>query len=78
MEGERTMLLRRTVLFGVPFLYVGALVLTTIGRTVFGLGHARPVGPVGMALFPAGIVWVELRPRREIAGEATSLQGARR
>ena len=47
-----------------------------IGATVFALGHAKPVGPIGMALFLAGIVWLELRPRREAAGNAASLQGA--
>jgi hypothetical protein len=52
------------------------LVLITIGAIVFALGHARPVGPIGMTLFLAGIVWLELRPRREGAGQAASLQGA--
>ena len=53
-----------------------ALALIAIGATVFALGHARPVGPIGMTLFLAGIAWLELRPRREEAGHATSLQGA--
>jgi len=53
-----------------------ALVLMAIGATVFALGHARPVGPIGMALFLAGIAWAELRQRREEAGHAASLQGA--
>jgi hypothetical protein len=30
-------------------------------------GHTRPVGPIGMTLFLAGIAWLELRPRREEA-----------
>lgn len=47
-----------------------ALVLMAIGATVFAVGHARPMGPIGMALFLAGIAWVELRPRREVAGNA--------
>ena len=47
----------------------------TVGATVFALGHARPVGPIGMTLFLAGVIWLELRPRREEAGHA-SLQGA--
>lgn len=47
-----------------------ALVLMALGATVFALGHARPVGPIGMALFLAGIVWLELRPRPEVAGHA--------
>lgn len=53
-----------------------ALVLMAIGATVFALGHARPMGPIGMALFLAGVAWLELRPRREAATDATSLQGA--
>jgi hypothetical protein len=53
-----------------------ALVLMAIGAIVFAFGHARPVGPIGMALFLAGIVWLELRPRQENAGQAPSLQGA--
>ena len=53
-----------------------ALVLMAAGATVFALGHARPMGPIGMALFLAGIAWLELRPRREMIGDAASLQGA--
>jgi hypothetical protein len=53
-----------------------ALVLMAIGAIVFALGHARPMGPIGMALLQAGIVWLELRPRREEAGHAASLQRA--
>jgi hypothetical protein len=41
-----------------------ALVLMAMGAVVFTLGHARPVGPIGMALFLAGIAWFELRPGR--------------
>jgi hypothetical protein len=53
-----------------------ALALMAIGATVFALGHAKPVGPIGMALFLAGVAWLELRPRQEEAGHAASLQGA--
>jgi hypothetical protein len=53
-----------------------ALVLMAMGATVFALGHAKPVGPIGMALFLAGVAWLELRPRQEEAGHAASLQGA--
>lgn len=53
-----------------------ALALIAIGATVFALGHARPVGPIGMTLFLAGIAWLELRPRREGAADAATLQGA--
>jgi hypothetical protein len=52
-----------------------ALVLMALGAAVFALGHAPPVGPVGMALFLAGIAWLELRPRPQAAVDA-SLQGA--
>ena len=44
-----------------------ALALMALGATVFALGHARPVGPIGMTLFLAGIAWLELRPGREEA-----------
>jgi hypothetical protein len=40
----------------------GALVLMSLGAGVFVLGHAPPMGPVGMGLFLAGVVWTELRP----------------
>jgi hypothetical protein len=53
-----------------------ALVLMTIGAIVFALGHARPMGPIGMALFLVGIAWLELRPRRTDAGPAISVQRA--
>lgn len=52
-----------------------ALTLMAIGAAVFALGHARPVGPIGMTLFLAGIGWLELRPRREGAGHAVRVQG---
>jgi hypothetical protein len=47
-----------------------------IGTTVFALGHARPMGPIGMALFLAGVAWLELRPRRGAAGSDVALQDA--
>lgn len=53
-----------------------ALALMALGALVFALGHARPMGPIGMALFLAGIAWLELRPRREEAGHTASLQRA--
>lgn len=52
-----------------------ALVLMAIGAAVFTLGHAPPIGPIGMGLFLAGVVWLELRPRRERAAHATAMQG---
>jgi hypothetical protein len=53
-----------------------ALALMAIGATVFALGHARPMGPIGMAFFLAGVAWLELRPPREAAVETASLQRA--
>jgi hypothetical protein len=53
-----------------------ALVLMTIGALVFVLGHARPMGPIGMALFLVGMVWLELRPGREGAEHAVRVQAA--
>lgn len=42
---------------------LGALVSMSLGAAVFTLGHAPPVGPVGMGLFLLGIAWAEFRPR---------------
>jgi hypothetical protein len=44
-----------------------ALGLMALGALVFAVGHPKPTGPIGMALFLAGVIWVELRPQ---AGEA--------
>jgi hypothetical protein len=51
---------------------VGALVSMVLGAVVFTLGHARPMGPIGMGLFLLGIAWLEFRPRPE----ATSARAA--
>ena len=48
---------------------VSALVLMTLGAVVFTLGHARPMGPLGMGLCLAGIVWFEFRPRSTREGD---------
>ena len=42
---------------------LGALVSMSLGAAVFAIGHAPPVGPVGMALILLGITWAEFRPR---------------
>ena len=42
---------------------LGALVLLSLGAAVFTLGHAPPMGPVGMGLILLGIAWAEFRPR---------------
>ncbi|MET0525941.1 MAG: hypothetical protein ABWZ91_14140 [Nocardioides sp.] len=41
----------------------GALVCVSLGAAVFTLGHAPPMGPIGMGLILIGIAWLELRPR---------------
>ena len=35
-----------------------------LGAVIFTLGHAPPVGPIGMGLFLVGISWAEFRGRR--------------
>jgi hypothetical protein len=52
---------------------LGALVSMSLGAAVFTLGHAPPMGPVGMGLILLGIAWAEFRPRpaetfSEVAG----------
>lgn len=42
-----------------------ALVLIVLGALIFAAAHPRPTGPIGMALFLAGVVWLELKPRPE-------------
>jgi hypothetical protein len=54
----------------------GALILMAIGSAAFAVGHVRPVGPFGMGLILAGLVWMELWPRRVAARRAGSLQAA--
>jgi hypothetical protein len=41
----------------------GALVSMGLGAAVFVLGHAPPMGPIGMGFFLLGIAWFEFRPR---------------
>jgi hypothetical protein len=42
---------------------LGALLCLSFGAAVFSLGHAPPMGPIGMGLFLIGIAWVEFWPR---------------
>lgn len=42
---------------------LGALVSMTLGAAAFTLGHAPPMGPIGMGMFLLGIAWAEFRPR---------------
>lgn len=52
---------------------LGALVWMALGAVVFTLGHAPPMGPVGMGLFLLGVAWAEFRPRpKEDARRGTS------
>jgi hypothetical protein len=50
----------------VPRWVTAAMVL---GAVVFAVGHPLPTGPIGMALFLGGVLWLELRPREERAPE---------
>jgi hypothetical protein len=36
-----------------------------LGAILFAVGHLVPPGPIGMSLFLAGILWLELRARAE-------------
>jgi hypothetical protein len=53
----------------VPRWVTAAMVL---GAIVFAVGHPIPPGPIGMALFLVGILWLELRPREEPAPEVAA------
>ncbi len=39
----------------------GALVSMALGAALFAIGHAPPMGPIGMGLFLLGIAWTEWR-----------------
>ena len=43
----------------------GALVSMALGAAVFAIGHAPPMGPIGMGLFLLGIAWTEFHPARQ-------------
>jgi hypothetical protein len=51
-----------------------ALVLMTLGALIFAVGHPKPTGPIGMSLFLAGVIWLELRPQTEAARRSVSVQ----
>jgi len=51
-----------------------ALVLMALGALVFAVGHPKPTGPIGMALFLVGVVWLELRSRPAETPQAVSVQ----
>jgi hypothetical protein len=50
------------------------LVLMGVGAAVFGLGHPKPTGPIGMGLFLVGVAWLELRPQSADASQGVSVQ----
>lgn len=45
-----------------------------LGALVFAVGHPKPTGPIGMALFLIGVAWLELRPLREQAPQTMVAQ----
>jgi hypothetical protein len=51
-----------------------ALVLMALGALVFAVGHPKPTGPIGMALFLVGVAWLELRSRPAETPQAVSMQ----
>lgn len=51
-----------------------ALVLMALGALIFAVGHPKPTGPIGMSLFLAGVLWLELRPRTVETPQAVSVQ----
>ena len=48
----------------------GPAVLMAAGAAVFAVAHPFPFGPIGMALFGAGVVWLEVRRARTPLPEA--------
>ena len=53
----------------VPRWVTAAMVL---GAILFAVGHPIPPGPIGMALFLTGILWLELRGREEPVPEVAA------
>jgi uncharacterized membrane protein YccF (DUF307 family) len=49
---------------------LGPTLLMAIGAAIFAVAHPFPTGPVGIALFGAGVAWFELRRARVTAPEA--------
>ena len=50
-----------------------SLVLLALGACAFAYRHERPWGPAGMAAILAGVVWLELRPKR-VAAASTAIE----
>jgi hypothetical protein len=51
-----------------------SLVLMVLGALVFAVGHPKPTGPIGMGLFLAGLIWLELRPQTAEARSSVTVQ----
>ena len=49
---------------------LGPTLLMAIGAAIFAIAHPFPTGPIGIALFGLGLVWLELRRQAEKAPEA--------
>ena len=49
---------------------LGPTLLMAIGAAIFAVGHPFPPGPIGIALFGLGVVWLELRREPAEAPEA--------
>jgi hypothetical protein len=45
-----------------------------LGALVFAVGHPKPTGPIGMSLFLAGLIWLELRPQTAEARSSVTVQ----
>lgn len=58
--------------FVVAYTALGALLCLSFGAAVFSLGHAPPMGPVGMGLFLIGIAWAEFWPRSAPASDTVA------
>jgi hypothetical protein len=46
--------------------------MMVVGAVLFAVGHPVPPGPIGMALFLVGILWLELRGRAEPVPEVAA------
>jgi hypothetical protein len=51
-----------------------ALGLLVVGAAIFGVAHPQPTGPIGMALFFAGVVWLERSREAARSPQAVSAQ----
>ena len=49
---------------------LGPTLLMAIGAAIFAVGHPFPPGPIGIALFGLGLLWLEIRREHAPATEA--------